>query len=133
MGKLDALSWRADHGSDAGDNKNIVLLEPKLFEIRALTGLKIDGDEAEIVKDIRDSIEGGDLEKAVIELRKDRQRNEVRSVEWWEEDGLLMFHRKIYVPRNKGLRRCIVEQHHDSIIAGHSGWFKTLELISQNY
>ena len=33
MGKMDALSHWADHGSSAGDNDNIVLLTPNLFAV----------------------------------------------------------------------------------------------------
>jgi hypothetical protein len=43
-----------------------------------------------------------------------------------------MFHGKIYVPKDRELRHCIVEQHHDTCIAGHAGHFMTLELISHN-
>jgi hypothetical protein len=47
---------------------------------------------------------------------------------------LLMFHSKIYyVPKDRELRRYIIEQHHDTRIARHAGHFKTLELISRNY
>ncbi len=34
MGKSNALSWRADHGSGGDDNMNITLLHPELFAIR---------------------------------------------------------------------------------------------------
>jgi transposase InsO family protein len=44
-----------------------------------------------------------------------------------------MFHSKIYVPNDRDLRHCIIEQHHDTRIAGHAGRFKTLELVSRNY
>jgi transposase InsO family protein len=57
----------------------------------------------------------------------------VKSAEWSESDGLLMFHSKIYVPNDRDLRHRIVEQHHDTRIAGHAGCFKTLELIARNY
>ncbi|KAG5720914.1 hypothetical protein E4T56_gene397 [Termitomyces sp. T112] len=39
MGKPDALSRRADHGTGAGDNYNIVLLKPELFAICVLEGI----------------------------------------------------------------------------------------------
>jgi hypothetical protein len=71
--------------------------------------------------------------KAARELRKDKGRGTVKSAEWLESDGLLMFHGKIYVPKDGDLRRRIVEQHHDTRIAGHTGPFKTLKLISHNY
>jgi hypothetical protein len=71
--------------------------------------------------------------KAARELRKDKGRGTIKSAEWSESDGLLMFCGKIYVPNDRDLRRCIVEQHHNTRIAGHAGRFKTLELISRNY
>jgi hypothetical protein len=71
--------------------------------------------------------------KAARELRKDKSRGTVKSAEWSESDGLCMFCGKIYVPKDRELRRHIVEQHHDTRIAGHAGHFKTLELVSHNY
>jgi hypothetical protein len=71
--------------------------------------------------------------KAARELRKDKGRGMVKSAEWSESDGLLMFHGKIYVPKDRELRRRIIKQHHDTRIAGHAGCFKTLKLVSRNY
>jgi RNase H-like domain found in reverse transcriptase/Reverse transcriptase (RNA-dependent DNA polymerase)/Integrase zinc binding domain/Chromo (CHRromatin Organisation MOdifier) domain len=137
MGKPDALSRRADHGSGRGDNDNMTLLDPALFRICALSGLDIVGGEREILREIRRSLRDNDLEesvaKAARELRKDRARGTVRSAEWSEMDGLLVFRGKIYVPNDRDLRRRIVAQHHDSTIGGHPGRWKTLELVSRNY
>jgi hypothetical protein len=71
--------------------------------------------------------------KAARELRKDKGRGTVKSAEWSESDGLLMFHSQIYVPNDRELRCHIIKQHHDMCIAGHAGHFKTLELVSHNY
>jgi hypothetical protein len=71
--------------------------------------------------------------KAAGELWKDKGRGTVKSAEWSESDRLLMFHGKIYVPKDRELRCCIIEQHHDMCIPRHAGRFKTLELISCNY
>jgi transposase InsO family protein len=71
--------------------------------------------------------------KAARELRKDKGRGMVKSAEWSESDGLLVFHGKIYVPKDRELRCRIIEQHHDTHITGHAGHFKTLELVSRNY
>jgi len=57
----------------------------------------------------------------------------VKSAEWSLTDGLLYFRGKIYVPDTSNLRRHIVALSHDSRLAGHSGRWKTLELVSQNY
>jgi hypothetical protein len=71
--------------------------------------------------------------KAARELQKDKGRGTIKSAEWSKSDRLLMFHSKIYVPKDRDLRRCIIKQHHDTRIAGHAGRFKTLKLISRNY
>jgi hypothetical protein len=71
--------------------------------------------------------------KAARELQKDKGRGTIKSAEWSKSDGLLMFRGKIYVPKDRDLRCCIVEQHHNTHITGHAGRFKTLELVSRNY
>jgi len=45
MGKLDALSRRADHGNGALDNENIVLLQLEFLAVRALEGVELTGVE----------------------------------------------------------------------------------------
>jgi hypothetical protein len=137
MGKPDALSRWADHGSGQGDNDNLTLLAPELFRIHALAGVRLEGDERNILRDVRRSLKVDDQEesvaKAARELRKDKGRGTIKSAKWSESDGLLMFCGKIYVPNDRDLRRRIIEQHHDTHIAEHAGCFKTLELISCNY
>src|ERR1700726_963357 len=69
--------------------------------------------------------------KAARELHKDRGRTLVSSAEWTETDGLLAFRGKIYVPNDHNLRRRIVAQHHDSLVAGHPGgrlWSSSREI-----
>jgi len=137
MGKPDALSHCADHGLGRDDNSNIMMLSPKLFWVHTLSGLDIVGEERDILQDVQHSLHDNDLEesvtKAALELCRDRGCSTVHSAEWSESDGLLMFRGKIYVPRDQDLCRRIVEQHHDSRIAGHTGCWKTLELVACNY
>jgi hypothetical protein len=82
---------------------------------------------------LKDDVQEESVAKAARELWKDKGRGTIKSAEWSKSDGLLMFHGKIYVPNDRDLRRRIVEQHHDTCIAGHAGRFKTLELICRNY
>jgi hypothetical protein len=49
MGKPDALSKRAGHGSVQGDNNNLTLLAPELFHIHALAGVRLEGEEHNIL------------------------------------------------------------------------------------
>jgi hypothetical protein len=136
MGKPDALSRWADHGSGQGDNNNLTLLALELFHIHVLAGIRLEGDERNIQEvrcSLKDDVQEESVAKAARGLRKDKERGTVKSAEWSGSDGLLMFCGKIYVPKDKDLRHCIIEQHHDTHIARHAGHFKTLELVSHNY
>jgi hypothetical protein len=99
--------------------------------------VRLEGDECNILwevwRSLKDDVQEESVAKAARELRKDKSRGTIKSAEWSESDGLLMFHGKIYVPKDRDLRRCIVEQHHDTCIAGHASRFKTLKLVSCNY
>ncbi|GLB45893.1 putative retrotransposable element tf2 155 kda protein type 1-like [Lyophyllum shimeji] len=138
MGKPDALSRRPDHGDGSADNADIVLLKPEFFAVRALQGLIAAGEEDKILRDIRRGNREGAQEdvvaKAAAALKSARSGvRSVRSAEWSEDQGVLMFRGRIYVPNIPELRRRIVEQHHDSRVAGDSGRWKTLELVSRSY
>ena len=137
MGKSDALSRRQDHGDGSQDNYNITLLKPEFFAIKALTGLEVEGEERDILRDIRQSAGVEHMEdmvaKAAVVLRTGKGKKSVRSAEWSQDHGLLFFRGKIYVPKNKDLHRRIVAQCHDTKVAGHAGRWKTVELISCNY
>jgi hypothetical protein len=137
MGKPDALSCRADHGSRQGDNNNLTLLSLTLFHIHALSGAQLEGNECNILRKVQQSLWHDALEEpvamAVWELRKDKNQGTIRSVEWSESDGLLMFRGKIYVPKDRDLRCRIIKQHHNMHITGHAGHFKILKLILHNY
>ena len=102
MGKPDALSHHADHVSGQDNNSNMTILSPELFQVHALSGLDIVGEERNILQNIRHSLCDNDLEesvtKAAQELHRDCGRSTVRSAEWSELDGLLMFCGRIYVP-----------------------------------
>jgi hypothetical protein len=137
MGKPDTLSRWANHRSRQGDNDNLMLLTLGLFWIHALAGIRLEGNERNILREVRrslkDDVPEESVAKAAKELQKDKGRGTVKSAEWSESDGLLVFRSKIYVPKDRELRRRIVEQHHNTCIARHAGRFKTLELVSRNY
>jgi hypothetical protein len=115
MGKPDALSRQADHGSGQGDNDNLTLLAPELFRIHTLASVRFQGDERNILQEVqhslKDSVQEESIAKAARELQKDKGRGTVKSAEWLESEGLLMFCGKIYVPNDRDLRCHIVRGH----------------------
>jgi hypothetical protein len=137
MGKPDALSRWANHRSGQRDNGNLTLLAPELFRTHVLAGVRLEGDERNILREVwcslKVDVQVESVAKAARELRKDKGRGTIKSAEWSESDGLLMSHGKIYVPKDRDLRRRIIKQHHNTHIAGHAGRFKTLKLVPRNY
>ena len=90
----------------------------------------------DILKDIMRGTESGEKEEAVAKVEKELQKLTalfVHSTKWALMDRLLCFHGKVYVPNTSNLGHHIVSLCHDSKIAGHSGRWKTLELVSRNY
>ena len=133
--KPDALSRRPDHGKGENDNENIVLLKPSYFKIQALKQghLLLTGEEKGLLQKIRKAKDFDEsVVKAVEELKKSPSKKLIEE-EWSEEQGLILFRGKVYVPMDSGLRMQIVKAHHDLQITGHPGRWKTLELVSRNY
>ena len=52
---------------------------------------------------------------------------------WEEHEGLVLFRGKVYVLLDAQLWHDIVEDHHDTLVTGHSGWWKMTELVVCNY
>jgi hypothetical protein len=85
MGKADALSQRADHGDGSKDNENMVLLDPGLFAIRAVEGWIAEGEEKDILTEIRRRARDGAYEDKVAKVVKELKsgKNKVfRTSEW---------------------------------------------------
>jgi len=136
MKKADALSRRPDHKKGVeNDNSNMTLLKPKYFRICAMRQghLLIDGSEKETLSKIRKC---ADLDEEVIKVLKDmkgEKKKSIRGDEWIEEQGLILFRGKVYVPKDEELRKEITRLHHNTSISGHPGRWKTLELVMRNY
>jgi len=92
MGKLDALSRRADHGNRASDNENVVLLRPEFLAVHALERVELTGIEQKILSDIRKGIRNEDQEEPITKAARKLQYSANRTVhssEWSNIDSLL--------------------------------------------
>jgi hypothetical protein len=79
MGKPDALSRRADHGSGQADNNNLMLLAPEIFRIHALTGTRLEGEERNILREVQRSLKDGVQEEAVAKAARELRRIKVEA------------------------------------------------------
>jgi len=68
-----------------------------------------------------------------VEELKKLSIKQLQSEEWSEEQRLVLFRGKVYIPKNIKLRLEIIKLHHNTPVAGHPGQWKTLELITRNY
>ncbi|KIJ27484.1 hypothetical protein M422DRAFT_271337 [Sphaerobolus stellatus SS14] len=117
-----------DRCSGDSDNRDITLLHPEMFSIRALEGITTVGEER--------GMKNVELEEAVAKAVEELKKSNVKSVwavEWLEADVLLLFRGKVYVLPDPELCRRIIFQHHDSRIGGHAEQWKTLELVAHSY
>src|SRR5260370_22537028 len=57
----------------------------------------------------------------------------LQSDKWERDRNLVMYRGHVYVPKDPQLHHDIVHAHHDSVMTGHPGQWKTLELVSCNY
>ena len=53
--------------------------------------------------------------------------------EWIEKDGLLYYKNGLYIPENEALQTEIAQGCHDSLVAGHFGQEKTIEIVTRGF
>ena len=79
----------------------MVLLRPELIAVQALEGLHLEGPVQDILREICQGNQKGDQEKPIAKAARElwqASSKMVCSVEWLEDDGVLWFRGKIYVP-----------------------------------
>ena len=74
MGKPDALSRRANHGSTHADNDDMTLLSPELFRVHALSAIDIVGEEKDLLRAIRRSLRNDEQEESFAAFAKTRAK-----------------------------------------------------------
>jgi len=67
------------------------------------------------------------------ELVRIRESEEKMPDEWIEKDGLLYYKNRLYIPDNEALQTEIAQGCHDSVVAGHFGQEKTIEIVTKDF
>jgi len=94
--------------------------------------VELTGIEQNILSIICNRDQEEPIAKAARELRGSAN-GAIHSLEWSNIDSLLQFREKIYIPQSPNLCRQIIVLFHDTQITGHPRYWKTLELVFQNY
>ena len=113
------------------DNDNQIFINNNW--IRSLEEVVIEGSKVDIVEKIKKArSKDKEVVRIVEEMKKVRVR-ELRGEEWKIEGELVLKEGKIYVLKDVELRTKIIWLHHDVLVAGHEGQWKTIELVTRNY
>jgi transposase InsO family protein len=157
-GKPDALSRRAEHRPEKGghdyqpvehvlkpgqwvpesyreqrvrptEEHEILLSSVQMQGLRPVVKMAKDVEQ-EIIEKAADDLIWQDLyEKARAEGRIEGQvRDDITC-----GNGMLYRKGKIWIPRDQALKKLIFESEHDSMVAGHMGMDKTVEMIGRNF
>ena len=132
MGKADGLSRWSDWKVEVEkDNENQVFIKDKW--ICSLQEIIIEGPEVDILEKIK---KARSKDKDVVRVVEEMKKVKVKKLwenEWQIEGDLVLKKGKVYVLEDEELRVEIIQLHHDVLVAGHGGWWKTTELVTRNY
>ena len=115
MGRPDALLRRADHPRGVEDNVDCTLLTPKVFELRAMEAVMLEGEEAILMEWIRQSDQYDDPVVKALDM------GELHSDEWTCTEGVVLYQGRVYVLNDPQLCHDLVHAHHSAAITGHPG------------
>ena len=126
MIQSDSLSCCTDHILNDTNNDDVIVLPDNIF----ICLLNLDLQDEIWQKTIDDEF----FSKAVT-LLQDHGPTPICSAldDWSNDNGLLFYQGRCYIPDDKGLQLKVIQQHHDLTTAGHLGHLKTLKLIKRSY
>ena len=105
MGKPDALSRRSDHPKGQGDNSDITLLDPALFEIRSTKTTIVKGPKADLLNRIKSAT---DFDEPVVKALRELDSKGIYANEWERSEGMVLHCGRVYVPRDQCLHADIL-------------------------
>ncbi|PIL32326.1 hypothetical protein GSI_05572 [Ganoderma sinense ZZ0214-1] len=133
--QADPLSRLSIHQvTDAEDNRNQIVLGPERFATLAASSME-ETDMDALERDIKVATDREPKVTWALNILKERGPHKLSNglLEWEERDGLIYHKGRIYIPRDRDLRKQIVRLCHDTVTAGHPGRQGTMELVSRLY
>ncbi|KAJ3489900.1 hypothetical protein NLJ89_g11486 [Agrocybe chaxingu] len=116
MARADALSRRPDYDKGYNDNIDVTLLPSHLISLIQTASISSD-----ILTDIK-----GKQDDVLFKVQQ-------RQPGWSKTDGIISWYNRVYVPDIPDLRERIIRTNHDSLMTGHPGRYKTVELIQRDF
>jgi len=115
------------------DNEDETLVKPEWLEVRKTEAVEIIVNGVNLLEKVRKSkVKDNEVVKAVEEMKQAGVKM-LRDEEWREVDGIMYKEGKVYVPKDEKLRAEIIRLHYDTLIGGHGGQWKMVELVTRNF
>ena len=109
------------------------MVKPEWLEVKKAEVVEIIVDEVDLLEEVRKSkVKDDEVVKAVKEMKQAKVKM-LRDKEWREVDSVMYKEEKVYVPKDDKLRAEIIRLHHDTLVGGHRGQWKTVELVTRNF
>ena len=121
MTKADTLSRMAELQTGLDDNKDITIFQDSLFVQSQ--------EQGHVGEDLITRIRAGkgNLDEGVTRKLGNNEPG------WIQEDGVIYWQGRIYIPKDSRLREEIIRNHHDPPTSVHPGRYKPHKLITRNY
>jgi len=100
--------------------------------VRKTEVVEIIVDGVDLLEEVRKSkVKDDEVVKAVEEMKQAGVKM-LRNEKWREIDGIMYKEGKVYVPKDEKLRAEIIRLHYDTLIGGHRGQWKMVELVARS-
>jgi len=103
------------------------------LEARAVQLEEVVIEKVDILDKIRKSKAVDDKVVRIVEEMKKTKVKVLRDEEWREENGLMLKDKKVYMPKDEELKVEVIWLHHNTLVEGHRGQWKTVELVTRNF
>jgi hypothetical protein len=75
-----------------------------------------------------------EVSQALEMVLKNGPRSVTKGLQDWNlEDGIILYHGHVYIPKNESLRWDIIKSCHENITTGHPGRWKTYEIVTREF
>jgi len=115
------------------DNEHEMLVKPKWLEVRRTEVVEIIIDGVDLLEEVRKSKVKDDKVVKEVEEMKQAGVKMLRDEEWRKVNGIMYKKGKVYMPKDEKLRAEIIRLHHDTLVGGHGGQWKMVELVTRNF
>ena len=134
MKKADSLSRRPDQEVGVKrDNEDKILVKSEWLEVRKTKRIKVIIERIDLLEKVRKSKVKDNKIVKIVEEMKQAGVKILRDKEQREVNGIIYKEKKVYVPKDNILRAEIIRLYHNTLVGGHRGQWKTVELVTQNF